>query len=125
MAIWVASTQNRSKKLDVHKDLILSWLRDHGDISAAQVYDWISERYPNFDVGESTVRSYVRELRKEYKIPKEMVERQYEAVPDPPMGQQVQVDFGETIQKNSHGKNIKMYFVAFLLSHSRYKYMGG
>ncbi|MBM7573734.1 IS21 family transposase [Aquibacillus albus] len=123
MAIWVASTQKRSKKLDVYKDLILSWLREHSDLSSSQVFDWISERYPDFHIGESTVRSYVRELRKEYKIPREKAKRQYEAVPELPMGQQVQVDFGETIQKDAQGKKIKMYFVAFLLSHSRYKYM--
>lgn len=123
MALWVASTQHRKKKLDIHKDLILSWLREHHDLSAAQVYDWLTERYPNFQIGESTVRSYVGALRQEYKIPKERTQRQYEAVPETPMGQQAQLDFGETIQKNEQGKDVKMYFVAILLSHSRYKYM--
>lgn len=39
------------------------------------------------------------------------------------MGSQAQVDFGECWQKNLSGKSLKLYVVAFVLSHSRYKYM--
>ncbi|MGD6803495.1 helix-turn-helix domain-containing protein [Rossellomorea aquimaris] len=57
MAEWVESLQTRKKKLDPYKELILNWLR---------------ERYKEFEVGESTVRAYVRELRVEYKIAKNL-----------------------------------------------------
>lgn len=123
MAEWLDAMQFRTKKLDKHKTLILSWLRKYPDVSAAQIYDWLHERYGDVQVGESTVRSYVKELRSEYDIPKETRSRSYEAIPDPPMGQQAQVDFGMTTQKNIEGKSIKLYFIAFVLSHSRYKYM--
>ena len=74
-------------------------------------------------MSESTVRSYVRNLRKEYNIPKEInKKRDYEAIPDPEMGKQVQVDFGETRQKTPENKTVKLYFIAFVLSNSRYKY---
>jgi transposase len=86
------------------------------------VQDWLEERYPDLSVGESTVRSYVRNLLEEWKIPKETSTRQYEAVPDPPMGQQAQVDFGKVKVKNQQGKLVDLYFIAFVLSHSRYKY---
>lgn len=122
MAEWVESLQTRSKKLDPYKELVLSWLREHPDMSAAQVQDWLQERYEDFEVGESTVRSYVRELRKEYSIAKESSPREYEAIPDSPMGEQVQVDFGHTKQKTPNNKEAKLNFIAFVLSNSRYKY---
>jgi len=39
-------------------------LREHPDMSAAQVMDWLLEKYEGLTVAESTVRNYVRELRK-------------------------------------------------------------
>src|SRR5690606_8186210 len=34
-----------------------------------------------------------------------------------------QVDFGQTKQKNSNGKEVTLNFISFVLSHSRYKYV--
>jgi len=122
MAEWVHSLQTRRKKLDPYQELIISWLKEHQDMTAAQVYDWLLERYPSLNVGESTVRAYVRELREKYDIPKKKSTRSYEAVPELPMGAQAQVDFGQTTQKTADGRFKKLYFIAFVLSHSRYKY---
>ena len=123
MAEWIDSNKTRKKKLDPYKKLILSWLREHPDMKASQVEDWLKERFPDLKVSESTVRSYVRNLRREHNIPKEIYnKRDYEANPDPEMGRQVQVDFGETRQKTSDNKTVKLYFIAFVLSNSRYKY---
>src|SRR5699024_11611071 len=47
----------------------------------------------------------------------------YEAIPDPPMGEQAQVDFGQTKQKTPEGKEVTLNFISFVLSHSRYKYI--
>ena len=122
MAKWVKKTKVRKKKLDPYKDRILSWLFDHPDMSAAQVLDWLQEKYPNLEVAESTVRLYVRELRKKYNIPKEIVTRDYEAVSEVPMGKQIQVDFGQTEQLTPDGSKVKLRFIAFVLANSRYKY---
>lgn len=122
MVDWIESTKNKRKKLDPYKDRILSWLKEHPDMTAAQVEDWLKERFPTIKVSESTVRSYVRNLRKEYNIPKETKMRIYEAVPDPEMGEQMQVDFGETWQETPDKRKVKLYFIAFVLSNSRYKY---
>jgi transposase len=121
-AIWIDSLNERSKKLDPYKELILSWLKEHPDMSSAQVYDWLLEKYNSLEIGESTVRSYVNGLREEYQINKESNPRDYESVPDTPMGQQVQVDFGHTRQKTYNNKEVKLNFIAFVLSNSRYKY---
>lgn len=120
----MASTKTRKKKLDPYEMVIQTWLSEHPDLSASQIYDWLMDKYPQgVQVGESTVRNYVRELRKKYGIPKTKAQRIYQAIPDPPMGKQAQVDFGQTLQKTSNGTQQKMYFISFVLSHSRYKYV--
>src|SRR5690625_5673270 len=49
--------------------------------------------------------------------------RSHESVPELPMGSQAQVDFGQTEQLNTDGTKIKLRFIAFVLAHSRFKYM--
>src|SRR5699024_11445440 len=56
-------------------------------------------------------------------IPKHKNIRQYEAVPEVEMGAQIQVDWGETKQKTRNEEEIKLHFISFVLSHSRYKYI--
>lgn len=123
MAVWVESLQTRKKILDPYKELILSWLNEHPDLTAAEVQYWLIERHKDLKVGETkVVRAFVRELRKDYYITKETSLREYEAIPDSPMGEQIQVDFGHTKQKTSDNKEMKLNFIAFVLSNSRYKY---
>ena len=123
MSEWTYSLQNRTKKLDPYADTILEWLKEHSDLSAAQIEDWLLEEYPDFKVSSSTVRSYVKDLREQYAIPKRKNIRQYEAVPEVEMGAQIQVDWGETKQKTRSKEEVKSYFISFVLSHSRYKYL--
>ncbi|MHC0039761.1 IS21 family transposase [Pseudoneobacillus sp. C159] len=120
---WVNSLSRRSRKLDSYQNEILSWLKEHPDLSSAQVHDWLKERYPKIEIGESTTRGYVSELRDIYHIPKEVHVRPHEAVEELPMGQQLQVDWGEITVKNVEKKEIKLYFITFVLSHSRYKFV--
>lgn len=70
IAEWVESLQTRTEKLDPYKELILNWLGEHSDLSAAQVQDWLLEKYKDMKIGESIVRAYVRMLREEYHIAK-------------------------------------------------------
>lgn len=120
---WLASTAARKKKLDDYEADVLTWLRKHPDMSSAQACDWLEEKYPGFNTAESTVRRYVKSLREEYRIPKVTPKRAYEAVSESPMGFQMQVDFGQCEQRTVGGQTIKLYVAAFVLSHSRYKYM--
>lgn len=62
MAEWTAATLVRTKKLDIHKELILDWLRKHSDMTAAQIYDWLKEKFPYFQSG----RKYSKELSTRY-----------------------------------------------------------
>lgn len=118
----LVSQKYRTKKPDIFQTEILAWLKQYPEMTAAQVYDWLEEKYRSICFNEATMRSYVRSMRREYNIPKEMETRQYEAVDDPPKGKQMQVDFGEKKVFNADGKEVTVYVMCFVLSCSRYKY---
>lgn len=101
----------------------MSWLEEFPHLSGAQIKDWLAEQFPELEVGESTVRNYVNEVREKFQIEKTARPRDYEAVEEQPLGKQIQVDWGQTIQKTVDKKEKKLYFIAFVLTHSRYKYM--
>jgi transposase len=82
--------------LDPYADIILVWLKEHSDLSAAQIEDWLLEEYPDLQVGSNTVRSYIKPLRDQHAIPKLKNIRQYEAIPEVEMGSQIRVDWGQT-----------------------------
>ncbi len=120
---WLEEMRTRSKKADGYEEEIVSWLKSSPDLSSAQVMDWLQERYGDIGMCESTVRNYVRGIRENHGIAKVKYQRQFEAVPDPPMGQQMQVDFGEMKLVDEHKQGKTMRFIVFVLSHSRYKYV--
>lgn len=110
------------RKMDLYRNEILKWLQEHNDLSGAQVFDWLKEKFSDFSMSERTVRDYVAKLRKEYAIPKLKITREYLAVPESPMGKQAQVDMGQIKLKNSFGKLVKLYLFTMVLSNSRYKF---
>jgi transposase len=114
--------KDRQRSLALYEGVVVDWLSRHPDMSSSQVHDWLKEHY-QVRVAERTVRRFVAGIRKQYAIPKvKESTRQYAAVEDPPMGQQMQVDIGEVSVNDAYRKrNIKLYFIATVLSHSRYK----
>lgn len=121
--LFSISLQSRTKKLDPYREDILRWLKEHPDLSGAQIFDWLEERLNIKSVTEGTVRNYVNELREIYHIPKVISKRDYGAVPELPMGQQIQVDFGQKKVLTTDGKLKVLYLIGFVLAHSRYKYV--
>lgn len=111
----------RAQLLDEYRATIIRWLREYPTLSAAQVCDWLKEHY-TASFSERTVCRYVKNLRDEYDLRKSPNPRDYEAVTELPMGQQMQVDFGEKWLQNVDGGRTKVYVAAFVLAHSRYKY---
>lgn len=120
---FILSLQNRTKKLDPFHDEILRWLEKHPDLTGAQVFDWLEDKLNVHSVTEGTVRNYVKEMRELYHIPKQASEREYSTVPELPMGQQIQVDFGQLRVMTTEGTSKRLYFIGFVLAHSRYKYV--
>lgn len=115
------SVVSRSSQLDEYRNTIVGWLSSYPTTSASQVCDWLKEHY-NASFSERTVCRCVKSLREEYDLRKAPNPRDYEAVPELPMGQQMQVDFGEKWMQNIDGGRTKVYAAAFVLAHSRYKY---
>ena len=83
---FLSTLRTREKKLDPYHDQILGWLKEHPDLTAAQVYDWLEEKLGFREVAENTVRNYLNEMRDYYRIPKVKVQRTYSVVPELPMG---------------------------------------
>ncbi len=115
--------KTRAKKLDKHRDLIKSWLKQYQDMTSAQVFDWLLEKELDGGVSEGTVRNYVRQLRKECGIPQVKYMRQYEAVDELPAGLQMQMDFGQIALHSRLDRIVTLYFATFVLAHSRHKYV--
>ncbi len=117
----MSSAVCRVQYLDKYQSQIIGWLLEFPDMTAAQVSDWLKEHYRE-NISERTVSRYVKQLREEYGLKKSDVPREYEAVPELPMGKQIQVDFGQKLMPNIDGGQTKVYVAAFVLSRSRYKY---
>jgi transposase len=115
--------RERRRNLDLYEGVVTDWLKRYPDMSAAQVLDWLKEHY-QVKVAERTIRRFVEKLRKKHSIPKiKGSERQYEAIEDPPMGRQMQVDMGIAWVFDFYKRRYrKLYCVAAVLSHSRYKW---
>lgn len=118
------SASKRIRQPDVFRTEMIDWLRKHPDMSSAQVFDWLQEKH-GLDIGfsERTARRYICQLREEEDIPKTKASRQYEAVDDPPLGYQCQVDMGETWMLDDYSKRHKLYCFAMVMSNSRHKYV--
>lgn len=122
MVNYLEGFKTRKKKLEKYHDQILAWIKEFPDITAAQIFDWLREKYTELNISEGTVRNYVRELRDINNIPKESIGRLYEALQDPEKGKQMQVDFGYHKAQTSSGKTVKLWVIGFVLSNCRYKY---
>jgi transposase len=114
---------NRLTALTAYEPVVVKWLEAYPCMTAAQVRDWLEERY-KMDASDRTVRRFVARLRERYGITKnEEPRRDYEAVEELPMGQQLQLDFGiKSARLSDSSRYIKLYFVVFTLSYSKYKW---
>lgn len=119
---------NRSykKKLESYADYILKELDLCPFLSSPQVHDRLKEHFPNLpEISERTVYNFVESIRDEYQIPKiaEFLPRQTMQIPLSAYGEDAQVDFGEKLILNEHGRYVRIYFFAIVLCRSRYKFI--
>ncbi len=123
---WIKQKRNLPKKLLCYSKYVKTILIAAPYLSAAQVEDRLKEHYDDLpDIHSKTVYNFVQSIREEYRIPKPTKKepRLFEKLPEPPFGQESQVDFGETWLQTKEGKRKKIYFFAIVLSRSRYKYV--
>lgn len=108
--------------LEKYEPVVLDWIYEYPDMTAAQVYDWLLENY-QIDVSERTVGRFVNRLRADHSLPKQAYKRDYEACDERPMGHQMQLDFGvQSMPLPNRKGHKKVYFAGFVLAHSRYKF---
>ena len=114
---------NRVTALMAFEPTVVKWLETYPCMTAAQVRDWLEERH-QLDAAERTVRRFVAKIREQHGITRKTEpKREYEAVEELPKGFQLQLDFGEKKVRDAYSSRyIKLYFVVFSLSHSRYKW---
>uniref|UniRef100_UPI00307A538A IS21 family transposase n=1 Tax=Enterocloster clostridioformis TaxID=1531 RepID=UPI00307A538A len=113
----------RNSTASRYEQEILAWLEQHPDLSSAQIYDWLYEKYQTPPVvAERTMRRYIAWLREQHAIPRQSGLRSYEAVQELPPAEQAQVDMGSITLTRQDGARIKVFCFAMVLSHSRYKY---
>jgi transposase len=112
---------NRLTALMAYEPVVVKWLEAYPCMTAAQVRDWLEERH-QLDAADRTVRRFVARLRERYGLTRQSEpRREYEAVEELPKGEQLQLDFGEMSVRYAYsGRYIKLYFVVFTLSYSRY-----
>jgi hypothetical protein len=90
------------------------------------VEDRLKEQYIDLPkVHSKTVYNFVQTIRLEKNIPKPKTidTRQFEQIAQTAYGQEAQVDFGEQWMRTTEGQRIKVYFMAIVLSRSRYKHI--
>jgi transposase len=116
-------SKERTKIMDPYREFVLDKIKTHGEITSAVIYDKLLEEFRNFAPSYRSVRLYVCQLRETEGIPAPRKIRQYMEVMELPMGFQAQVDMGQKTMKDAHGKSVKVYIFAMVLSASRYKYV--
>jgi transposase len=121
---FLEKNSERAKALQPYEVFVQSRLQKYPDTSAAQMHDWLKEKYADIDeVSTRTVFNFVAWIRQKYNLPKISEPRVYEIVDELPYGQQAQVDFGFYNMPGKDGKRVKVSFFIMVLSRSRYKYV--
>ena len=113
---------NRTQKLALYENFVKGRLELCPEASSAQVHDWLKEHYPLFPkTSIKTVYNFVLFVRQKHNLIKAFTSREYQQVEKLPYGQQAQIDFGEFNMTDVEGPRKKVYFLALVLSRSRYK----
>ncbi len=115
----------KPRQLDPYRDFIIAYLQKYQETPAAVLHDKLKEQFGLFPgVDPKTVYNYVMAIRRDFGLMKiSASERQYNALPDLPPGEQAQVDFGEKKLRTSTGEWVKVYFFIMLLCYSRQKFV--
>jgi len=117
---YANSLMYRDKAFEGYKEDILELyeLNDSKKLLISAVYDYLEEKHGELPVTEKSLRNYIGYLRETNQLELRENIRVYRKVPELPMGQQLQVDFGEY----TTASGLKLYIFASVLSASRYKY---
>jgi transposase len=121
---FLSRKSDRKKVLIPYEGFVRERLGLYPDTPAAQMHDWLKERYADFPlVSPKTVFNFVAWVREKHRLPIVRETRQHQIVEETPYGRQAQVDFGEASIRTSLGARIKVFFLVIVLSRSRFKFV--
>jgi transposase len=115
------SQRERPKQLDEHRDYIVHLLQRFPRLNAVKVLRKLKEKHPELAVSNRSARRYISRLKETVTLKQA---RHYEPVLDMVPGVQCQVDGGELRGVLVAGVETTVYFVVFVLSYSRLRYVG-
>jgi len=91
---------------------------DYQKINMAAIYDFLEEQHGVLPGSERSLRNYIYYLQGTEQLVLDDSSRVYKKVEELPLGQQMQLDFGEFVCRSG----LKLYIFAALLSSSRFKF---
>lgn len=109
----------RKSEFEQYRELILNAYQRYPGITQKRIYEMLTERYPEIKAGYRSLNHHINThgLKEACKSTKQ---RHYEPVVDYKPGQLMQADLGEAYVKcYDSEKSFKVYFVCFVLCHSR------
>ena len=115
------SDRSRERLLDEHRDYLIHQLEHYPRLSAVKLRRRLEEKVGPVGASARSFRRYVNGLREQVC---EAQPRYYEPVLDTVPGVQCQVDGGELREVVIGGVAATVYFVVFVLSWSRFMYVG-
>jgi transposase len=98
--------------LDIYK------ANNNQKVNMAAIYDYLEEKHGSLPGSERSLRNFIYFLITTERLTLNEKERIYKAVPELPLGRQMQLDFGQYCCPGG----LKLYILAALLSSSRYKF---
>jgi hypothetical protein len=117
---YLSLNRFQEKEFDNFKDDVLEVYRinENMKLQVSAVFDYLEERKGKLPATENSLRNFVQYLVQSGELVFEENKRTYTQVPEMPYGKQMQVDFGEYLQRNG----LKLYIMGAVLSSSRFKY---
>lgn len=120
-AAYVEQSRQRVKRFDPYTEAILAIYEANGfkKLNMDSVYDCLEEEFGKLPANVQSLRNFIRYLiRTKRLVLKPKRRRTYRRVEDLPYGKQMQLDFGQDVDRNG----VRRYILATVLSASRYKF---
>ncbi len=115
------SDTERLKKLDDYRDYLVNLLKTLPKLSAVKIARKLHQKFGLTPSSDRSLRRYIQRLRQQVATAQD---RYFEPILEHVPGIQCQVDPGELRGVMVADKELILYFVVFLLSHSRLMYVG-
>lgn len=115
-------SEKKKSAFEPHTEYLIERLTEYPNLRSSRLYIEVLKIDPELKTKERAFRTFVLKLKQEHRLFKQK-QRYYCSVIDNVLGFQVQVDPGEMLVDLKSGAKQKIYFVAFVLSYSRAKYV--